>query len=76
MNQALSGMNESLASAKPLLVRKVWASNPSARPSVGGSAGGLILWATRFPPAGWRSPRRRWNVAWDVCPGLMSEVWT
>jgi len=46
------GDERTLASAKPLLVCKVWASNPSARPSVGGSAGGLIPWATQFPQAG------------------------
>ena len=51
-------------------------SSTPTRPSSVGSAGALTSWAMRSLLRGWRSPRRRWNVAWNVCPGFMSEVWT
>jgi len=46
------------------------------RTFIGRPAGGLTSWVICLLPRELRSPRAPWSVAWCVCPGFMSRVWT
>jgi len=43
---------------------------------IGRVSRGLTSWAICLLLRGWRSPRARWSIASNTCPGLMSKVCT